>query len=326
VINNNLSKETVMKFSDGYIVQNGESIIDFQEKIHEIRYQLYEELRNMGNVIGLCVSEYPLKNIYTEIESRLNEILRLYRRRRIDPCPGVICSSLDKHRNGEHRKMRIGIFPVDADPIHWGHLLIGLSAMAKLALDQVVYIVSGAKDHKPDMVQPVVRHAMARSVLKMFDPLLRFSDVGLGYAFDDMTNFFRFLNLNQKQKIEAVYISGLDHTAEDVESGNTDIGSRCRRNSGMENHTLSTAIIPRQSQPFDVNQCGNFAILPEVPFEVSSTLIRLALQGREDDTLLSYLPYTAYVDIRAFGLYGEVCPVDRSEEISRTEMAAVETV
>lgn len=316
-----------MKFSDGYIVQKGESIIDFQEKIHEIRYKLYEELRNMGNVTGLCVSEYPLKNIYTTIESRLGEIFRLYRLRRIDPYPEVNCSYLDRGLNRKKREMRIGVFPVDADPIHWGHILIGLTAVARLSLDRVVYIVSGAKARKPDMVQPVVRHAMTRSVLKMFYPLLGFSDVGLGYAFDDMTNFFRFLDLNREQKMTAVYIAGLDHLSEGIEKENIDIVSRFSVNSDMENHTLSTAIIPRQTRPFDVNLCGNFAILPEVPFDVSSSMVRLALQEREDDRVLSYLPYSAYVDIRAFGLYRErVCPVIRFRDTTGAEMTAIETV
>lgn len=320
-----------MGYSESLVSPQEQGVHVFQENIHAIRYRVYEELHNMGRLLNLCVSEYPLKTIYSEVECLLSEISDLYLRERIDPYQQVNCSSLDSFQSKEKHKMRIGIFPVDANPIHWGHIYIGLSAMTRLSLDKVVFIVSGAKEQKLDMVQPVVRNAMARSVLKNFYPLLDHSDVGLGYAFDDVTNFFRFLELNRDQELDAVYISGLDNMSEHIQNGNTDICNFTPDNGSWKNnknpHNIETAIIPRQSQPFDVSKCRNFVVLPEVPFTVSSTMIREVFLDEENQTVLSYLPYTAYVDIRAFGLYGnKFSSVSSRSAMKSTETWAMETV
>src|SRR5438067_622676 len=57
----------------------------------------------------------------------------------IDPTIDLRMHSQDAPKALAPRTARVGFYPVAADPFHWGHLLIGLQAMASLKLDKVVY-------------------------------------------------------------------------------------------------------------------------------------------------------------------------------------------
>jgi nicotinic acid mononucleotide adenylyltransferase len=73
------------------------------------------------------------------------------------------------------RPLRLGIFPVNANPIHWGHLLAGLSAIVNARLDRVVYLVTTDMAGRRDMLPEDLRHDTARELLKSFEPLLCYS-------------------------------------------------------------------------------------------------------------------------------------------------------
>ncbi len=283
----------------------------FQKQVQAMRSSLHEELRRMGNLIGSNVADYLLKEISSTIEKLLDEITALYSMGDVSPFARLRVSYQDESQPSDDTTLRIGILPLAANPIHWGHIATGLEAIAELKLDKVVYIIAG--DIQDSKEPALVRHAMGHSVLKLFSPLLAYSDIAYGYAFDDMTNIFRLLQLNEDRKIQAVYISGADHHTELVPdtciTADTQVAECARLKqhlSFQENmHGVSTAFVSCGPHCSELKSGYDTMVIPTLPFETSSSMIRRAIKGQEPRHNLALLPYTAYVDIRAFSLYDE---------------------
>ncbi len=106
--------------------------------------------------------------------------------------------------------IRVGVYPVVADPLHWGHVLDGLAAAANLALDAVVYVVLDQASDGPTVFSRELRHEMARRLLDMFAPLLRYSSVAAGTRHDGPEALFDLLDLNPRQMIEVCYLAAMD--------------------------------------------------------------------------------------------------------------------
>ncbi|MGA2975002.1 MAG: hypothetical protein ABSF77_06805 [Spirochaetia bacterium] len=68
-----------------------------------------------------------------------------------------------------HKKLlRVGIFAVAADPLHWMHLLTGLKAIAHFNLDKVVYVISGNDPRKPNLLRADIRHCIGEGTLRLY--------------------------------------------------------------------------------------------------------------------------------------------------------------
>lgn len=180
------------------------------------------------------------------------------------------------------RTARVGFYPVAADPFHWGHLLIGLQAMADLRLDKVVYVLAGDDPRKPKMTPASVRHPMGEHVLSGFGPLFGYSPLAVGTTYDGEYNLFRFLAENSAQYMNVFYLVGDDHYRLKDKNGNDDTLPKLEKNRlreefayEPERHQVSAAFIEREgrigeriSTPLEVQ------FLPNIPFEASSTNIR----------------------------------------------------
>ena len=90
-----------------------------------------------------------------------------------------------------NREVRLGVFPVAANPFHWVHLLGGLLAMQTFTLDKIIYVIAGSDPRKPDMAPAEARHAMARSLLRLFRPLFEYSPIALEDSSSGEENLFR---------------------------------------------------------------------------------------------------------------------------------------
>ena len=95
--------------------------------------------------------------------------------------------------------------------MHWGHILVALSAMAASKLDKVVFVIAGSDPRKPSMTSEETRHHLGRSVIEMFHPLFAYSPLALGTDLDGETNLARLLKLNSHQPMDVFYIAGGDH-------------------------------------------------------------------------------------------------------------------
>jgi hypothetical protein len=234
--------------------------------------------------------------------SRIGEHMRLGR---IDPVRVRIRTSPDEPPAPVvDRTLRVGAYPVAADPFHWAHLLIAMSAMAEFRLDKVVFILAGDDPRKPHMTPASLRHAMGRAVLAVFAPLFAASSIAMGTVLDGETNVMRMLRLNPEQGIHAFYIVGGDHYRFKDDKGDDDTLLKIEKHLAapgtidLSKHKVSVAFIERDvplkrlPTPLDVR------FLKGVGFEASSTLVR---NGRHE-----LMPHAAYEYVRRHrpGLYG----------------------
>lgn len=219
------------------------------------------------------------------------------------------------------RTLRIGFYPVSADPFHWAHLLIGLSAIARFRLDKIVYIIAGYDARKPEMTSPVTRHRMGNCILNLFAPLFECSPAALEGKIDGESSFFKILSSYQAQRINAFYIAGSDHCRRvDPETGSADTVQKLEehvraRPYGFDStrHRVFVIFVRRGVTECSVKTRLRVSYMPGMPFEASSTAIRKALIGRESIDRLALLPYTAYLYIRALGLYTAGQTIERKE-------------
>jgi hypothetical protein len=143
-----------------------------------VKGRIQKELFDMAQELGVTFTASPFTEIWAEAEFYLDLIASHLNRREI--MSSAMTGSNEETEKAEFsRALRIGFFPVSADPFHWGHLLIGLSAMARFTLDKVIYVLSGSDERKPGMTPPGIRHPMGRSILNLFTPLFDYSSAAL---------------------------------------------------------------------------------------------------------------------------------------------------
>jgi nicotinic acid mononucleotide adenylyltransferase len=181
--------------------------------------------------------------------------------------------------------VRVGIYPIAANPIHWGHLVGGLSAMAQLRLDKLVYIIAGSDPRKPGLVSHKGRHEIGKNLIEMFNPLFSWSSLAWGNTLDGEANLFRFLQLNRFQAMEVFYVAGTDHyqrinpvtgqadTIWKLEEGLKSAGAAVKEG----NQSVSAAFLERQLPSKWIESSFPVQVLPPLPFSTSSTSIRAAL-------------------------------------------------
>jgi hypothetical protein len=207
--------------------------------------------------------------------------------------------------------LRIGVFPIAANPFHWAHLLAGLLAMERYGLDQVRYVIAGRDRRKPDLAPEDERHSMARAVLQLFSPLLSYSPVARGTDFCGEENLFRLLAEFPDRPIHAFYIAGSDHYQRTrPETGSPDTIARLedgitRRLHGFDpsRFTVSLVFLQRGERRANVPTWLDVQFVPRLPVETSSTAIRAALGDREHRGPLWTLPFVALKSIKGKNLY-----------------------
>jgi nicotinic acid mononucleotide adenylyltransferase len=277
-----------------------------------IRERIFGELAGMAQELGILMCDEPFVTIYRTAAEHLFAIENLCCDGDIDPRAWVRTCDGDQPCLPYPRRLRVGLYPIAANPLHWGHLLIGLRAMACLKLDKVVYVISGRDGRKPHMGCADQRYIMARDTLKLFGPLFACSALARYSGCDGETNLFRFLKLNRHQQMDMFYIAGGDHyrrfypgTDYPDTLAKLELHMDARIFSYKPSmHTISAALIERGSHAGHVETCLDVEFLHALPFAASSTMIRAALDGTGTRSDLALLPYSAYVDIRALNLYG----------------------
>jgi nicotinic acid mononucleotide adenylyltransferase len=276
------------------------------------RERVFGELSLMAKHLGMSIGDEPFAAIYRTVAEQLFAIENLCCDGDIDPRALVRASHDDEPCLPYPRRLRVGFYPLAANPLHWGHVLIGLQAMAKLQLDKVVYVIAGNDSRKPDMALADFRHVMARDTLKLFGPLFACSSLARYNGYDGETNLFRFLLLNGQQPMDVFYIAGGDHCRRfypGTEYPDTLAKLELHRLARTFSynpfvHSVHATFIERHGHTVQEDTCLDVQFLEALPFAASSTMIRDALQGSGPRSDLALLPYSAYVDIRALNLYG----------------------
>ncbi len=278
---------------------------------NRIRYELYMELREMAAAQGRLPCEEPFRELYQRAERALTHIDMLLRYDYIQPFSALRTSLEQPSLQADERPLRIGVYPIAANPLHWAHVLIGLEAMARLRLDKVVYVIAGHDVRKPHLIRAGLRYAIVRDVLTLFEPYLCCSDIALGTHLDGETQLVRLLQLNAAQRMHAVYLAGADHYRRIYpDKGYPDTIGKLERfcaagffNTESGRHTVRAGFILRGHPITELQTHLPTCFLDGMPGGISSTLIRAALRGQGPSAALAFLPHRAYAALQASNPY-----------------------
>ncbi len=279
--------------------------------VHLIRSMAHAHLTG----IMQWVSDPECRSCLHEIASIADDLLscvhELVRSGQIQPAHRLALAEKERRPIAIDRILRIGIYPLAANPMHWGHILVGLAVMAFLKLDKIVFVIAGKDDRKPQMTAPETRHQLGISVLENFAPIFEYSPIALGTRLDGETNFGRILALNSDQRMETWYIAGMDHYRRKNLAGEPDTLEKLERvvkeqeSVGNRRHSISLIFVERGANPGERGDRETFLnvhLLPPFPIALSSTAARRALcqGGTLCDAVVS-LPYACLLTTRANG-------------------------
>jgi hypothetical protein len=269
----------------GYIVEkfslplNMEARRYYSPVIEAVKTRAYQEIVYMTKILNKPVDSQPFIEIVFNLMQLLNQAAFLLNSGAIDPWVEICTAPHDTEKPIYDKTLRIGVYPVAANPFHWAHLLIGLSVLTRFKLDKIIYVITGHDPRKPSMVAAEIRHLIGEEVLKIFTPLFGYSSMALENDLDGETNIFEILALNPEQKIEAFYIVGSDHYHRvNPKTGRIDtiqkIENNLRSKTGMlddDVHSVSAIFIERGFRENAIETMIEILFIPEIPFAASST-------------------------------------------------------
>lgn len=274
------------------------------------------ELFLMKNALGQEADEKDFQAIREQINSCLEKLKGLLQEEQIRPWRPVRLSPYEpepEEPRSDEPSLRLGFFPTAANPLHWMHLIGGLSAMSHLQLDKVIYVIAGSDCRKTNLLPAVTRHLMAARVLNAFSPFFACTPISMESSLPGEVNIFRLLQLNRGLKIQAFYIAGTDHCRRsDPVTGEPDTlqrledGVRSKLYGFDERrHSLSAVFLDRGHPAHAPDTFLNVHFIDRLPLHTSSTRIRDAISGRGPSRVLTGIPFTTFATIRALELYGK---------------------
>ncbi len=279
--------------------------------IRRIAGRTRTELRLMMRMLGNSASVRDFATLERCTLSSLYRIQGLIERDQCAPWLGVMHSPGQSPPLPSNRMIRLGVFPIAANPLHWAHLVCGLLAIESFGLDKVIYVIAGSDPRKPSLASAEIRHRIARSALRLFHPLFEYSSVAREGEACGEENLFRILAMNPLQRIHAFYIAGGDHCHRaDPVSGQPDTIqkledgiARSLRDPGHTLHSVTAVFLERGELGESVETTVDVRWAPGPPLHTSSTMIRSALPNPSQWEKLSTLPFAVFTSIRENRLY-----------------------
>jgi hypothetical protein len=285
---------------------------DTHPLLRQLELRLLRQLRLVAHDRDQDVHAAPYSWVAAQLRRSLARIGQRVDEGTIDLDEVVRCSDKEREEPARDRVLRLGVFPVAANPLHWGHLLFPLEAIAELGLDRVVLVVQGGDPRKGAALEQTLRHRhqLAREVLVLFEPLLDYSSVARSNVRTGESNLLELIRLNGRRQMEVWYLAGCDHHRCRDDVGRPDTLARLGAVSGHDafdpaRHRLRALFARRGCgipDPCGVRSPIPVRFLPEVLL-ASSTAVR-----RGD---LSLAPFAVLQYLRAHPDYARQLGLDR---------------
>jgi hypothetical protein len=173
----------------------------------DILLQVMTELASMMSILGRAPAGRRITEIQARARAFLHGVARRMAAREIDPWTRLRMSPDEPIMPPSRSPARIGVFPLSASPIHWGHLLSALSAMAAARLDKVAFVISSDSSPATELYPEELRRGAASEAVSLFQPLFTLVPASAGRTINGPASFFRLLGLNGQQMVEAFYIA-----------------------------------------------------------------------------------------------------------------------
>ncbi len=260
----------------------------------DILTQVMTELATMMSLLGRTSARRRIREIQVLVRALLHRTAGLIRAGEIDPWVRLRMSSDDPPVSRSEGTLRIGVFPLSANPIHWGHLLSGLSAMDHARLDKVVFVLAHDPFPTTELYPEELRRGAAAEAIALFQPLFTLVPPS-GKPLDGAASFFRLLGLNGQQSIEAFYISGCESGASASVAETTEaLRSQGARTRAGSLHSVSVVRIETGSGEGPSLEDPRFLLIPSAPPEVSTAAVRAAMRSAQGRDELAALPACAF--------------------------------
>jgi hypothetical protein len=293
------------------------------ESIRRMRRFISIQIQGVSQLVTDQVRHAYLHAIASCAADRMDALAEMVHAGATSPLRQFRLSEAFPPLRAERSTLRVGIYALAANPLHWGHLLVGLSALVLLKLDRVVFVIAGTDPRKPSMLPVEVRHRLACSLLDTFEPFLSYSPIALGTDVDGETNLGRLIDLNRSIPVHAFYIAGSDHFRRWDEKGGPDTIEKLEQvarklpQEGVAHKSVSAVFIDRPGRGAAVGAIDTFLdvhLLPAMPMICSSSAARHALCTGEITEALTSVPYATFAAIRSLKLYdgGRECRESRS--------------
>jgi hypothetical protein len=268
-----------------------------------VKARIDSQLGLLASELGKRPGDAPFDLVAIRAAEYLAGIARRANARQICLEETLRCSPDAPHPPSRDRALRLGVFPVSANPLHWGHLLSALRAMSEVGLDKVVFVVQGI-DRRKALASAETqqhRHALASKTVALLHPLGVYSSVGLDRSAIGEESIFRLLRLNAERRINAHYLVGSDHYRYVDSAGRPDTLPLLERNRldprmGFDpsRHSLTVVFLLRGRRPPALKSPLRVQFLPETIHASSSEVRRGAL---------ALAPFEAFDYLRAHADY-----------------------
>ena len=172
----------------------------------DILMQIMTELATMISILGRAPAGRRIAEIQLRVRAFLRQAAECIMAREIDPWVRLRLSPDEPPVSPLPASVRIGFFPLSANPIHWGHLLSALSVMARARLDKIIFTIASDSPPSTELYPEEMRRGAAAEAVSLFQPLFTLIPASAGRTLSGPASLFRLLGLNNQQMIEAFYI------------------------------------------------------------------------------------------------------------------------
>jgi hypothetical protein len=266
----------------------------------DILMQVMTELASMMSLLGRTSAGKRIMKIQARARTLLHEVACLITAREINPWIRLRLSPEESPVPVSAHPSRVGVFPLSANPIHWGHLLTGLSLMARAKLDKIVYVIAN-ESPSVELYPEELRRRAAEEAISLFQPLFTLVPASAGKAIGGPASLFRLLGLNNQHVMELFYVSAYEAGASTslMEIMDALWGGSKTHASGRENQRPVSLIRVDAGRPDSpVSQNQRILAIPQPLPWISTAAVRAALLSPLHRDELSAVPACAFRQLR----------------------------
>jgi len=176
----------------------------------DVLMQVVTELASMMSLLGKGLAARRIAEIQAQATAFLHQIARLMVYREVNPWTRLRLTPDEPPASYSPTAARVGVIPLAANPIHWGHLLSGLSVMIQARLDKIVFVITRDSYPEGDLFPEELRRGAAAEAIAIFQPFFTLVPGSAGRLQTGPASLIRLLGLNSQQIVEAFYVSGYE--------------------------------------------------------------------------------------------------------------------
>jgi len=265
----------------------------------DILLQVMTELATMMSILGRASAGRRITEIQARARTLLHDVARGIATQQINPWSRIRLSPEEPPLSPSASSVRVGVFPLSANPIHWGHLLSALSAMTAARLDKIVFVISSDSSPAAEVYPEELRRGAAAEAIALFQPLFTLVPASAGKTLNGPASLFRLLGLNGQQMVEAFYLAAWDSGSSaaaimDAVWSRASVGPASHAD---RLHPVSVVMMGPEG-PYPAGQSDRVLSVPQALPWISTANVRSALRSALHRDELAALPACAFRHLR----------------------------